>query len=155
VSGPVFLGPVFPGAASVGPLSGPAPRFTDAGYGVCSADADCITCGDVAVPLTVVSATAGGTDALCRDDLGREEAVATDFVGPVEAGDRVLVHAGVAIEVLGRAADSAASGTATESLAASGTAKPEPPASEAAAAPEPAAPNPPQEPTGDRDALRR
>lgn len=59
-------------------------------------DSGCITCGDVAVPLTVVSlATAG--DARCRDDHGRTEQVATDLVGPLAIGDRVLVHAGVAI----------------------------------------------------------
>jgi hydrogenase expression/formation protein HypC len=61
----------------------------------CSVTEGCITCGDVAVPLTVVAVT--GADARCRDDAGREETVATELVGPVAAGDRVLVHAGVAI----------------------------------------------------------
>lgn len=58
-------------------------------------DEGCITCGDVAVPLTVVDVT--GTDARCRDEHGREEAVAVELIGPVTAGDRILVHAGVAI----------------------------------------------------------
>lgn len=59
-------------------------------------DPGCLTCGDVAVPLTVVSIDAVG-DSRCVDDDGRAEVVATDLVGPVAPGDRVLVHAGVAI----------------------------------------------------------
>ncbi|MEO6712472.1 MAG: HypC/HybG/HupF family hydrogenase formation chaperone [Mycobacteriales bacterium] len=64
----------------------------------CSAEPGCITCGDVAVSLTVVSVV--GADATCRDEQGREELVATELVGDVHAGDRLLVHAGVAIERL-------------------------------------------------------
>ncbi len=66
----------------------------------CSAEPGCITCGDVAVPLTVLSVD--GADARCRDERGREELVAVELVGAVAAGDRVLVHAGVAIERLGK-----------------------------------------------------
>jgi hydrogenase maturation factor len=62
----------------------------------CLAEPGCITCGDVAVVLTVASVE--GSDARCRDDQGREELVATELVGDVQPGDRVLVHAGVAIE---------------------------------------------------------
>ncbi|HUR73128.1 MAG TPA: HypC/HybG/HupF family hydrogenase formation chaperone [Sporichthya sp.] len=66
---------------------------------VCSssvnAEPGCITCGDVAVVLTVVELC--GADATCRDDEGRTELVATELVGTVAVGDRVLVHAGVAI----------------------------------------------------------
>jgi hydrogenase expression/formation protein HypC len=59
----------------------------------------CITCGDVAMPLTVVSID--GSDARCRDDSsGAEEVVAIDLVGPVVVGDRLLVHARVALEIL-------------------------------------------------------
>lgn len=65
---------------------------------VCNAEPGCITCGDIAVPLTVTSVD--GSDARCRDDEGREELVATELVGEVGPGDRVLVHAGVAIERL-------------------------------------------------------
>jgi hydrogenase maturation factor len=65
----------------------------------CSAEPGCITCGDVAVVLTV--ATVDGSDATCRDEQGREELVATELVGEVQPGDRVLVHAGVAIERVG------------------------------------------------------
>lgn len=62
---------------------------------VCSAEPGCITCGDVAVVLTVLEVT--GADATCRDDEGRTELVATELVGALAPGDRVLVHAGVAI----------------------------------------------------------
>lgn len=58
----------------------------------------CITCGDVAVPLTVVAVD--GADATCRADDGGQEVVATDLVGDVAPGDRLLVHARVAIERL-------------------------------------------------------
>lgn len=62
-------------------------------------DRGCLTCGDVAVPLTVVATTPSG-DAECVDAEDRTETVATDLVGPVEPGDRVLVHARVAIALL-------------------------------------------------------
>jgi hydrogenase expression/formation protein HypC len=65
---------------------------------VCRNEPGCITCGDVAVPLTV--STVDGSDARCHDDQGREELVAVELVGEVVPGDRVLVHAGVAIERL-------------------------------------------------------
>ena len=60
----------------------------------------CITCGDVAVVLDVV--TVDGGDALCRADDGGTEVVAIELVAPVAPGDRVLVHAKVALEVIGR-----------------------------------------------------
>jgi hypothetical protein len=68
----------------------------------CSTDDGCITCGDVAVVLTVVDATGSDApcDALCRDELDRTETVATELVGAVTPGDRLLVHAGVALERL-------------------------------------------------------
>ena len=56
----------------------------------------CITCGDVAVVLEVVSIT--GPDAVCRAPDGATELVAIELVGPVTPGDRVLVHAKVALE---------------------------------------------------------
>ena len=65
---------------------------------VCSAEPGCITCGDVAVALTVQ--TLDGPDALCMDDEGRSELVAVELVGAVAPGDRLLVHAGVALELL-------------------------------------------------------
>jgi hydrogenase maturation factor len=62
----------------------------------CSAEPGCITCGDVAVVLTVVDID--GVDAVCRDADGRTEVVATELVGAVSTGDQLVVHAGVAIE---------------------------------------------------------
>ncbi|MBW3620864.1 MAG: hypothetical protein KY461_11510, partial [Actinobacteria bacterium] len=41
----------------------------------------CITCGDVAVVLTVVEV--GAADARCRADDGAEELVATELVEPL------------------------------------------------------------------------
>jgi hydrogenase maturation factor len=64
----------------------------------CRAEPGCITCGDVAVALTVVGVH--GLDATCRSDDGREELVALELVGEVRTGDRLLVHAGVALEQL-------------------------------------------------------
>lgn len=64
----------------------------------CGSEPGCITCGDIAVVLTIM--TVMGADALCRDEQGREELVATELVGQVRSGERVLVHAGVAIERL-------------------------------------------------------
>lgn len=58
----------------------------------------CITCGDVAVILTVVAIDGG--DARCRAEDGGEEVVAVDLVGSVAPGDRLLVHARVALERL-------------------------------------------------------
>jgi hydrogenase expression/formation protein HypC len=66
-------------------------------FPVCEVTEGCITCGDIAVPLTVVELV--GADGRCQDDEGRFETVALDFVTAVP-GDRVLVHAGVALERL-------------------------------------------------------
>jgi hydrogenase maturation factor len=81
--------------SGVGGLSAAEP-----GFGACSGDPDgeCLTCGDVAVTLTVVAIA--GADARCRDEAGRTETVAVELVGPVGVGDRLLVHAGVALELL-------------------------------------------------------
>jgi hydrogenase maturation factor len=70
-----------------------AAQMTDA----CDPRAGCITCGDTAVSMRVVSVSAGGEAVCVEDDGTRHEAIAVDLVGPVVAGDRVLVHAGVAI----------------------------------------------------------
>jgi hydrogenase expression/formation protein HypC len=79
----------------------PAPEIDLDAYEAvaCSLDQDgCLTCGDVAVPVTVQHA--GELDAVCVDVYGHEGRVAIELVGPVAAGDRLLVHAGVAIEKL-------------------------------------------------------
>jgi hydrogenase maturation factor len=66
----------------------------------CTAEPGCITCGDVAVALTVLRVD--GADARCEDEQGREETVAIELVGAVQPGERLLVHAGVAIERLAK-----------------------------------------------------
>ena len=52
----------------------------------------CVTCSDEALPLRVLEARPGAL-ALCEPDVE----VMTDLVGAVEAGDVLLVHAGVAL----------------------------------------------------------
>jgi hydrogenase maturation factor len=64
----------------------------------CDVRDGCITCGDIALELTVVRVLQA--DAECRDARGRLEMVAVELVGPVAVGDRLLVHAGVALERL-------------------------------------------------------
>ncbi|MBA2521910.1 MAG: HypC/HybG/HupF family hydrogenase formation chaperone [Solirubrobacterales bacterium] len=67
----------------------------------CSPDEGCITCGDVAVPLTALLVDGERGLALCRDAQGQRETVEIALVGPVSAGDELLVHAGTAIAHLG------------------------------------------------------
>ncbi len=57
----------------------------------------CITCGDVAVPLTVLQIDELRGLALCATDAGAHETVELALVGPVAAGEQLLVHAGVAL----------------------------------------------------------
>jgi hydrogenase maturation factor len=64
--------------------------------GDCRADdPHCITCSDEGTVMQVVRVRDGA--ALCADDAGQCHEIATDLVEPVRIGDRVLVHAGVAI----------------------------------------------------------
>ena len=63
----------------------------------CDYTTGCITCGDVAIPLTVTRLDEERGLALCTDDDGKSETVETDLVAPVAPGDRLLVHAGTAI----------------------------------------------------------
>ena len=58
----------------------------------------CLTCGDVAVQATVLAVD--GPTALVDAD-GRTEQVGIELVAPVEAGDVLLCHAGIALERLG------------------------------------------------------
>lgn len=86
------------------PVLGTPPRTIPDTGAACTVDDDgCITCGDVAVALTVVET--GEYDALCRDDAGRTELVATELVGDLTPGDQVLVHARVALEKLSPGTD--------------------------------------------------
>jgi hypothetical protein len=57
----------------------------------------CITCGDQALELRVLTVDAGRGLAVCADDAGRTEEVDTLLVDPIAPGDRLLVHARTAI----------------------------------------------------------
>ncbi len=63
----------------------------------CDYTTGCITCGDVALPLTVTRLDDERGLALCADGDGNSETVEIDLVAPVAPGDRLLVHAGTAI----------------------------------------------------------
>jgi hydrogenase maturation factor len=64
----------------------------------CIADFDgCITCGDHAVDLRVVSVDDALGLAVCADERGANVEVDVQLVAPVAPGERVLVHAGTAI----------------------------------------------------------
>ncbi len=65
----------------------------------CTAD-HCITCGDDGIPMTIVGHDAEPGISLCSDDAGELWPVETTLVDHVLPGDRVLVHAGVAIAAL-------------------------------------------------------
>ena len=67
----------------------------------CTPEEGCITCGDVAVELTVVSIDRGRELALCETADGRRESVEIALVQPVGEGNTLLVHAGTAIARLG------------------------------------------------------
>ena len=58
-------------------------------------DEHCITCSDEGIEMTVVETTQCG--AQCRDPEGVDHRVEIELVEPVEIGDLLLVHAGVAI----------------------------------------------------------
>ena len=60
----------------------------------------CITCGDHAVPMRVVRIDASRALALCEDEDGERASVEIALVEPVSDGDRLLVHAGTALQVL-------------------------------------------------------
>jgi hydrogenase maturation factor len=57
----------------------------------------CVTCGDEAVPMEVVRLDEERGLALCAADDGARHTVEIALVDPVQAGDRLLVHAGVAL----------------------------------------------------------
>ncbi len=63
----------------------------------CDQTTGCITCGDVAIPMSVVRLDDERGLAHCADDDGRSETVEIELVAPVVPGDRLLVHAGTAI----------------------------------------------------------
>jgi hydrogenase maturation factor len=64
----------------------------------------CITCGDEALPMTVVDVDHERDLALCTDSTGRRSTVEIALVDRVAPGEVLLVHAGTA---LARAAEDA------------------------------------------------
>ena len=55
----------------------------------------CITCGDVAVTATVVSVSG---DTATVEVGGQREQVGIELVSPVEPGESLLCHAGIALQ---------------------------------------------------------
>ena len=66
-------------------------------------DDHCITCGDVAEPMTVLRIDAERGLALCADAGGDRSHGRDALVLPVEPGDELLVHAGWRSEAEARA----------------------------------------------------
>ncbi|MGI8824854.1 MAG: HypC/HybG/HupF family hydrogenase formation chaperone [Chloroflexota bacterium] len=62
----------------------------------CTLDHDgCVVCSDAGIPLRVVGIE--GDDAVCRDAAGNEAVIAVELVAPVQPGEFLLTHGGVAI----------------------------------------------------------
>ena len=62
----------------------------------CTLDHDgCVTCSDAGIPVRVVSVE--GDDALCEDAAGSRARIAVELVMPVQPGEVLLTHGGVAI----------------------------------------------------------
>ena len=62
----------------------------------CTLDHDgCVTCSDAGIPVRVVSVE--GDDALCEDAAGSRALIAVELVMPVQPGEVLLTHGGVAI----------------------------------------------------------
>ena len=55
----------------------------------------CVTCSDAGIPVRVVSAE--GNDALCEDAAGSRARIAVELVMPVQRGEVLLTHGGIAI----------------------------------------------------------
>jgi hydrogenase maturation factor len=67
------------------------------GHEHCDSGHGCITCGDQAVEMRVVTVDPARGFALCSGVAGPQVEVDTLLVEPVAPGERVLVHARVAI----------------------------------------------------------
>ena len=62
----------------------------------CTLDHDgCVVCSDAGIPVRVVSVE--GDDALCEDAAGNRAQIAIELVAPVQVGEILLTHGGVAI----------------------------------------------------------
>ena len=70
----------------------------------CDHEHGCITCRDEAVPMRVLRVDDARALALCEAEGGERSSVEIGLVDPVCDGDRLLVHAGTALQVLDRAA---------------------------------------------------
>jgi hydrogenase maturation factor len=63
----------------------------------CDEDVGCITCGDAATPLRVVSVDADEQSAMCADAADRAHVVDVGLIPDATEGDVLLVHAGAAL----------------------------------------------------------
>jgi len=64
--------------------------------GACTLDHDgCLVCSDAGIPVRVIALE--GDDALCEDSAGNRARIAVELVIPVQVGDVLLTHGGVAI----------------------------------------------------------
>jgi hydrogenase expression/formation protein HypC len=82
---------------------------------VCTlADEGCVTCADAGIPVRVLAVL--GDDALCEDVVGNRAQIALELVAPVQIGEILLVHGGVAI-----ARSPAGAMPATDGVAAKGS----------------------------------
>jgi hydrogenase expression/formation protein HypC len=62
----------------------------------CTLDHDgCVVCSDAGIPVRVVSVK--GDDALSEDSAGNRAQIAVELVAPVQVGEILLTHGGVAI----------------------------------------------------------
>jgi hydrogenase maturation factor len=68
----------------------------------CIGSTHCTTCGDVAVAMTVVRIDRTSALGQCTAQDGSHHTVELSLVDPVQLGERVLVHAGVALQRLGQ-----------------------------------------------------
>lgn len=68
----------------------------------------CITCSDEGVAMTVLRVDRARELAICEAADGSQRSVEAALVAPLAAGERVLVHAGVAIASLAAGEEAAA-----------------------------------------------
>lgn len=86
-------------------VDGMDPASRSVPQGACRLDHNgCVVCSDAGIPVRVLALE--GHDALCEDAAGDRASIAIEFVAPVEVGDVLLTHGGVAIgRVLGGTAE--------------------------------------------------
>jgi hydrogenase assembly chaperone HypC/HupF len=64
--------------------------------GNCTLDHNgCVVCSDAGIPVRILSIE--GDDALCEDSAGNQTEIAIELVAPVQIGEVLLTHGGVAI----------------------------------------------------------